>query len=544
MLVLLGVVCCGILSARAQVPGFNSVPGSNLLIGAGGQIYMAIGTDGSFSIGTTTPGSGYNDVSLGTSASVNGAGVLNIDTTGTVSLINNIISLGTTTPLNWAMCGESCWGSGAPATVTIQQSASNGYSVPFIISQTISDDYATFIGFENSSVVNNPQNQTSVPLAWVAGIDNPNQAWGNLANIFFIGNNIPVPGWCCGNTAEPLTIDPAGNFVIWGEGPRCNFVPNGPVHCNPAPSTFEVGGQVAIGQGGGGTWGAGINPAPWYESLLVAGPVALGTSLPEFADTQLTVASSVPGATAWLTLPYDATQGGPTINQVPYLGFLSASGSTWYGIAQEDSATGGELQIPYLFYIDSQGHVSIQFEVLVNALDVPWDMSIGLPAALHTAPIGYWGGMVIGGPVGIGTSNIQGYMLYVQGSAVMVGGTYGSSDSRLKKDIEPYPDRALDVVDKLKPVTFAWKTPLDRGMRGRHIGFIAQDVMPIVPEAVTISDDQEQTLGLKYHSLIPVLAKALQELKATNQALHAQYNELQADQAALERSLHGQKAGE
>jgi hypothetical protein len=131
-------------------------------------------------------------------------------------------------------------------------------------------------------------------------------------------------------------------------------------------------------------------------------------------------------------------------------------------------------------------------------------------------------------------------MLYVRGSAVLIGGaTYGGSDRRLKRDILPYPDHAIEVIDKLKPVTFEWKHPKDVGMRGRQIGFVAQDVQPVVPEAAKVSDDPEKTLGLKYDALIPVLTKALQELKATNQALHAEVDKLEADHARLEQEIQG-----
>ena len=43
------------------------------------------------------------------------------------------------------------------------------------------------------------------------------------------------------------------------------------------------------------------------------------------------------------------------------------------------------------------------------------------------------------------------------------------------------------------------------------MGLIAQEVMSLIREVVHVGDDAEQTLGLRYSELIPVLIKALQE---------------------------------
>src|SRR5262249_36418697 len=158
-----------------------SVAGTNLLMGAGGQIYMAIGTDGSMSMGTSTPGVGYNAATIGTSASVNGTGILNIDNTGTVELDLNMISLGTSSPLTWNIAGYAI-----PATISIQQSAANGYSVPLIISHTIDNGGETMMGFESSTMMLEDQwPNATVPQSWVLGVFNPDQGWVGISNHFF-----------------------------------------------------------------------------------------------------------------------------------------------------------------------------------------------------------------------------------------------------------------------------------------------------------------------------------------------------------------------
>ena len=85
------------------------------------------------------------------------------------------------------------------------------------------------------------------------------------------------------------------------------------------------------------------------------------------------------------------------------------------------------------------------------------------------------------GQVAIGTPNTNGYMLYVNGTGLYSKcGCAVVVDWRHKKDIEAYADDALAQVEQLKPVTFLWKDPKDDGMKGKQIGFIAQDVQQTV----------------------------------------------------------------
>jgi hypothetical protein len=147
-----------------------------------------------------------------------------------------------------------------------------------------------------------------------------------------------------------------------------------------------------------------------------------------------------------------------------------------------------------------------------------------------------------GGNVGIGTLTPS-YSLYVNGTAYAAGAAGALSDRRHKKDIEPFPGGALDLVEALKPVTFYWKNPTDDGMKGRQIGFIAQDVQPIIPDAVITEHNAEQTLGLKYDSLIPILAKAIQEQQTEIAALKIANGNQAAQIKMLQIQITGQQRG-
>jgi Chaperone of endosialidase len=132
---------------------------------------------------------------------------------------------------------------------------------------------------------------------------------------------------------------------------------------------------------------------------------------------------------------------------------------------------------------------------------------------------------VAGGDVGIGTASPS-YLLYVAGTAYASGAAGALSDVRHKDNVKALGSGALDVVERLRPVTFTWKKPADDGMKGEQIGFVAQDVQKVLPSVVLTENNAEKTLGIKYTELIPVLAKAIQEQQA-------EIEELRAELAAL-----------
>jgi len=83
----------------------------------------------------------------------------------------------------------------------------------------------------------------------------------------------------------------------------------------------------------------------------------------------------------------------------------------------------------------------------------------------------------------------------------------------LKTDIEQL-GYGLNTVLKLNPVSYLMKEDLEGGTR---IGFIAQELRTELPELVT--EDERGMLAVKYTELIPVLTKAIQELKAEKEEL-------------------------
>ena len=104
------------------------------------------------------------------------------------------------------------------------------------------------------------------------------------------------------------------------------------------------------------------------------------------------------------------------------------------------------------------------------------------------------------------------------------GTSWGAiSDERKKKNIKPL-EYGLAQISALKPVRFDYKTEESDG--SERIGFIAQELLPVIKEAVQGSEDTEYSVTPT--DLIPVLVKAIQEQQAQIEALRAEVAALKA----------------
>lgn len=125
-----------------------------------------------------------------------------------------------------------------------------------------------------------------------------------------------------------------------------------------------------------------------------------------------------------------------------------------------------------------------------------------------------------GDNVTIGTSAAPGYNLVVNGTAAKTGGGSWStlSDVRMK-DLTGEYQKGLNEILQLKPVTFTYKAgnPRELNSNEPQIGFVAQDVQKIFPEAVT--ECKDGYLDFNIHAVNVALVNAVKELKAENQEL-------------------------
>jgi hypothetical protein len=120
----------------------------------------------------------------------------------------------------------------------------------------------------------------------------------------------------------------------------------------------------------------------------------------------------------------------------------------------------------------------------------------------------------------------------VQGSGSQLGTissngttmTYGtSSDVRMKENIVDAPS-ALNDVGAIQIRSFNWKSDNTH----QKFGVIAQELIKVAPEAVQKGQTEEDMWGVGYANLVPMLIKAVQELKAQNDELKARVAVLEA----------------
>jgi hypothetical protein len=93
-----------------------------------------------------------------------------------------------------------------------------------------------------------------------------------------------------------------------------------------------------------------------------------------------------------------------------------------------------------------------------------------------------------------------------------------ASDERIKDIIEPI-SNALQKVGSLRSVIGKYKTD-DEGTRRSFL--IAQDVLAVLPEAVSAEQDEQKTLNLRYTEVVPLLVAAINQLSAKVTSLEEQ----------------------
>ena len=106
-----------------------------------------------------------------------------------------------------------------------------------------------------------------------------------------------------------------------------------------------------------------------------------------------------------------------------------------------------------------------------------------------------------------------------------------TSDVRCKKEITPLTE-SLDKITMLQGVSYEWRAdefPDRHFPGGRHMGLIAQETEKVVPEIV--KTDKESYKSIAYDKLTPLLVEAIKELKANNERMRSELEQLKAQMA-------------
>ena len=132
-----------------------------------------------------------------------------------------------------------------------------------------------------------------------------------------------------------------------------------------------------------------------------------------------------------------------------------------------------------------------------------------------------------------GSTTSSSYGLYVTGAIYATGDIVGSSDERLKKNIQVI-DNGLEKVLKLRGVTYEWKeeesTGVDENKSNNtnttpvRMGVIAQELLDIVPEVV-VHDKENDRYGVEYGHLTGLLIEAIKDLNAKVEDLEKKLEE-------------------
>jgi hypothetical protein len=96
------------------------------------------------------------------------------------------------------------------------------------------------------------------------------------------------------------------------------------------------------------------------------------------------------------------------------------------------------------------------------------------------------------------------------------GDLYNGSDFNLKNSIDTINFGLKDVL-KLKPVQFNWNDISRNLNEYKNLGFIAQDVMDVIPNAASSMGDGD--MQVDYNAIVATLTKAIQEQQALIKAL-------------------------
>jgi hypothetical protein len=97
----------------------------------------------------------------------------------------------------------------------------------------------------------------------------------------------------------------------------------------------------------------------------------------------------------------------------------------------------------------------------------------------------------------------------------------------------------IDFLETLRPVQFTWKTREGAAKDGKdRVGFIAQELQDAMPNGENetldlVYEANEDRLEIKQGNLIPIMVKAIQELKSAVDVLKEENSVLRSQVAAL-----------
>jgi hypothetical protein len=275
-----------------------------------------------------------------------------------------------------------------------------------------------------------------------------------------------------------------------------------------------------------GNVGIGVTPFTWYTGYT---SLQLGESTALFSNR---------------------TSADTRTTQLSNNAYLNSNASNWIYGATDEATRYGQVDGTHEFYtaptgtgsnaitwstrltITNTGRVLISGDVWGTerfgvVLDSSLASSTGITA--YTTNPSYNGSLIRVQAETTGGTGWYGYELRASGG-ILKYGIYGNgtvtapSDERRKKNIETTRDGYLQDVCNLRVVKYNWNE--DAEGKDKELGFVAQEVEQIFPKLVETGFDgmnnENEVKLLKQGVLIPILVKAIQELKAEVELLKQQ----------------------
>ena len=297
-------------------------------------------------------------------------------------------------------------------------------------------------------------------------------------------------------STELITFRSSGGRQIWAHEPGSNARP---LTIKAQTLTYADDTATRLTVDSTGNLGLGVTPSAWggsYKALQFASGAIAG-----FSTTALDIYGNAydSGAGAW---KYQNSSQGAT----RYSAFNGQH--QWY--TAPSGTAGNVITFTQAMTLDASG----------NLLRGQTSSGVLNNRGFYSDTAGYFGQNHLNGDA---SGSIFAYFAYngsVIGSISQSGTTatlYNvTSDQRLKENIVNAPEFG-SVIDSVKVRSYDWKSD---GSHQRY-GFIAQELVTVVPEAVHQPEDPEAMMAVDYSKLVPMLVKEIQSLRKRLAALEA-----------------------
>ncbi|GAC1372160.1 MAG: hypothetical protein NVSMB30_12610 [Hymenobacter sp.] len=528
---------------------------ANATIGGNGTVTGALGVIGATNLATLST-SGLATLNSARVAGLTVAGMVVNDASGNLSTqpipvpVNAILNQNTSTQsANFQISG-----SGQVGSLTVNNTATIGGN------STI----AGTLGVSGASTLSSLGVTNNTTLGGALGVAGATTLIGATA----LGSTLGVMGntTLAGLSAGATTLESAKVSGLGGTGSRVvladntgaltatNVLPgsNGEFIANTGTAAIPAFSILGSGQIG--------------TTLGVTGATTLGGLTAGATSLSSTSVSGTLGVTGATTLT-GLTAGATTLASATVTNALSAATIGTSGVATLASAKVSDLggTGTRLVVADASGTLSTQpipspdFAIQnQNTTDQPANFRINGSGQVNTAmTVGT--ALTVGTTLGVNGATTLNDNLTVKGNVVpsaddsyslgtlamrwkfvyTVNGVIQTSDARLKTNITGL-GYGMKTVMSMSPVRYAWKqTP----SQTNKIGFIAQELQKVVPEVVSVGDDANQTLGVNYAELVPVLVKALQEQQAQLETMRGRAEQAEAAVQSFEARLRALEAG-